>query len=665
MLVEVPLEFIIANPYQPRTSENPEHIKALAMSIGENGLMQAPAGRLVSGDANGWWPVSVLETFSRAGMKAIAADSNRLWDDIFASGCRVQLAFGHSRLAAFEFLRDTGNRGFERMTVNVQDIEKEQMFRWAVGENIARKNLTVLEEARAMQRYQQEFNRTSEEVGALFGVSGSTVRGKIRLLELPADIQEQIGEAQANESAVRALVTLFDLPEELRQRAEQHWDTDMKPSAILRDALSRADTGEKTALRVARIPVTFGQDITSGTLWKHDDNTLIGGDILGMCKGCPHLLRSDNKIFCLASKCYHAKRRAYILRYLEQASEISGIPVASEDKIFDNYNTSYTAFSTWYDEKAHAALAHARAGRCPNLVLVWVGQVSARATDTLRDEGFENARIVCRRHNVCTCQKAADAGMNIVAPAPIDREMDAVDGATNEIDGSNPPTEQPAAAPVQISEEYLKEQNRQLREARRQELAEIRAMYEDATNRLAKGMREFNPMTWWSVACQIHYSARSAVKPGDDWRNGSRIDLVDDLWRWIAGALARNVYNPDDGGTMLSARNTYNRLLIESGLDPFEDDDADTPASMAEALAVSVQPEQPGVSIETAQERDQESDEGEDGMTLSEIWSEEPADGYTCDLCGEIIPHEMTCCPHCGWEVTPSLDENDTELMEL
>jgi len=660
MLVEVPLEFIIANPYQPRTSENPEHIKALAMSIGENGLMQAPAGRLVSGDANGWWPVSVLETFSRAGAKAITADSNRLWDDIFASGCRVQLAFGHSRLAAFEFLRDTGNRGFERMTVNVQDIEKEQMFRWAVGENIARKNLTVLEEARAMQRYQQEFNRTSEEVGALFGVSGSTVRGKIRLLELPADIQEQVS-PNVNESAVRALLALVDLPAELRDKAEGHWDRDIKPSAILQDALSGEDTGDGCLKRVGQIPLIFGKDITSGTLWKHDDNTLTGDGVLGPCKGCPNLLRSGNKIFCLASKCYHAKRRAYILRYLEQASEISGIPVASEDKIFDRYSTAYTTFASWKSEP-HEALEHARAGRCPNLVLVWLGDASASDGDTLKAEGFEHARIVCRRHNVCTCQKASDAGMNIVAPAPapISREMDAASGATNEIDGGHSVEQQ---ASVQISEEYLKEQNRQLREARRQELAEIRAMYEDATNRLAKGMREFNPMTWWSVACQVHYSARSAAKPPDNWRDGSRIDLVDDLWRWIAGALARHVYNPDDGGTMLSARNTYNRLLIESGLDPFEDDDADTPASMAEALAVSVQPETPGVAIETVQ--DQESYEGEDGMTLSEIWSEEPADGYTCDLCGEIIPHEMTCCPHCGWEVTPSLDENDTELMEL
>lgn len=42
---DVPLHFILDNPYQPRTTDNVEHIKSLALSIAADGLLQVPTAR--------------------------------------------------------------------------------------------------------------------------------------------------------------------------------------------------------------------------------------------------------------------------------------------------------------------------------------------------------------------------------------------------------------------------------------------------------------------------------------------------------------------------------------------------------------------------------------------------------------------------------------------
>ena len=64
----IPLAAIKPNPYQPREREDQEHVKKIALSIAEQGLLQVPVGRRVNG--------------------------------------HVELAFGHTRLAAFKWLVD-------------------------------------------------------------------------------------------------------------------------------------------------------------------------------------------------------------------------------------------------------------------------------------------------------------------------------------------------------------------------------------------------------------------------------------------------------------------------------------------------------------------------------------------------------------------------------
>jgi ParB-like chromosome segregation protein Spo0J len=191
----VDIYLIDANPWQPRGTETGEHIANLAVSIADDGLMQIPSARKV--------------------------------------GERYQLAFGHSRLAAFKMLAsmqtgvfDAGDpesplgralhaakialenlTDFEQMPLNIMDIDDETMFRFAVSENVQRKDLNAIETAQAMRRYKDEFNRTSADVGALFGVNESTVRGTLRLLDLPDEARAMLGRGEISQGAARTLLS--------------------------------------------------------------------------------------------------------------------------------------------------------------------------------------------------------------------------------------------------------------------------------------------------------------------------------------------------------------------------------------------------------------------------------------------------------------------------
>lgn len=196
----IKLEFIDPNPWQPRLSEDAEHIANLAVSIADDGLMQVPTGRLMPDG-------------------------------------RVQLAFGHSRLAAYRLLADLQMKlaagtpidfdddtalaravaaadcalelgtSFGEMPVHLVELDDESMYRFAVSENVQRRDLTPIEQAKAMARYRDEFGKKSPEIGALFGLNEATVRGTLRLLDLPEGAQSELGQGRISLAAARMLLT--------------------------------------------------------------------------------------------------------------------------------------------------------------------------------------------------------------------------------------------------------------------------------------------------------------------------------------------------------------------------------------------------------------------------------------------------------------------------
>ena len=175
----IPLDQIDPNPFQPREQEDPEHVERVARSIEAEGLLQEPLARVVS----------------------VGATDPRGTDDV-----RYQLAFGHTRVAAYHWL-NRDEVGFDLMPLKLADLSDLQMFELAVRENSERKDLTPIEEARAMAVYRDRFEKSSEEIGALFGLASSTVRNKLRLLELPEAVQARVGDG-LSEGTARSLLTV-------------------------------------------------------------------------------------------------------------------------------------------------------------------------------------------------------------------------------------------------------------------------------------------------------------------------------------------------------------------------------------------------------------------------------------------------------------------------
>lgn len=176
--VLIPLKQIKPNPYQPRQEEDAATITEIAINIYRNGLMQTPSARTVNG--------------------------------------HYELVFGHTRRAAFELLATQGipeaeipaDKRFSEMPLYVRELSDRQMFEMAVAENIKRRDLDAIEQATAMQRYMDDFKATSKEAAELFGVNDATVRGKVRLLELPTEAQQKIASGEISEGTGRTLLSM-------------------------------------------------------------------------------------------------------------------------------------------------------------------------------------------------------------------------------------------------------------------------------------------------------------------------------------------------------------------------------------------------------------------------------------------------------------------------
>ena len=249
--INFPIKKVNKNPWQPRQSEDQEHIRNLALSIANDGLLQKPLGRIV--DIEGV-PVKLNDVFSGP------SDPERKVKQFYF----VQLAFGHSRLSAFQWLEDSAVIGYwSEIPVILKDLTDEEMFRLAITENLQRKELNPIEEAAAMTAYRDDFGKTSQEIGDLFGLSDSAVRNKLRLLRLPADIQAWLKNGTITEGVGRALVGLFDVDEEKRLAEEDKPDSELKPSTILEAAASGISPSQVYEL-IERFKAKFEPKIIPG-----------------------------------------------------------------------------------------------------------------------------------------------------------------------------------------------------------------------------------------------------------------------------------------------------------------------------------------------------------------------------------------------------------------
>jgi len=176
-VIDVELDRLQPNPYQPRRVISEEALAELTDSIREQGVLQ---------------PLLVRE---------------------IEHG--YQIVAGERRWRAARLL--------ELATVPclVHQFDDSQTLQVALIENLQRDDLNPIEQARAFRQLIEEFGMTQEELSSGIGKSRSAVANCLRLLSLPLEIQEGVEEGALSEGHARALLALRDEPGLLYQATEQ------------------------------------------------------------------------------------------------------------------------------------------------------------------------------------------------------------------------------------------------------------------------------------------------------------------------------------------------------------------------------------------------------------------------------------------------------------
>lgn len=166
-LLHLPVETIHPNPRQPRRRFEPEAASGLAASIRHQGVLQ---------------PI-VVRRRDEGGFELIAGE--RRW--------RAARAAGAPTLPAL-----------------VRDVEDGESLLLGLVENVAREQLSPVEEARAYASLVDEFELSLGEVAERVGRSKSSVSNRLRLLELPEEILWMLARGDLTEGHARAVLSLPD-----------------------------------------------------------------------------------------------------------------------------------------------------------------------------------------------------------------------------------------------------------------------------------------------------------------------------------------------------------------------------------------------------------------------------------------------------------------------
>lgn len=171
-IVELDIESIDVNPYQPRTSFNEDTLQELASSIKELGVIQ---------------PITVRKI-----------DFNKF-----------QLVSGERRYRASKLV------GLKTIPAYIRIANDQESLEMALVENIQRQDLDPIEIALSYRRLIEEIQLTQEEMSNRVGKNRSTIANYLRLLKLDPIIQTGMRDSFISMGHGRALITLEDPNDQL------------------------------------------------------------------------------------------------------------------------------------------------------------------------------------------------------------------------------------------------------------------------------------------------------------------------------------------------------------------------------------------------------------------------------------------------------------------
>ena len=161
-VVEIQLDLIDPNPFQPRKVFNEDELAELANTIKTHGLLQPISVRSVNG--------------------------------------RYQIISGERRTRAS---RLAGLKTIKAQILN--DVADKAMAEWALIENIQRVDLDPIETAQSYQQLIDNYDYTHEDLAKVVSKSRSAITNALRLLKLPDQVQFWIQEGKISGGAARAL----------------------------------------------------------------------------------------------------------------------------------------------------------------------------------------------------------------------------------------------------------------------------------------------------------------------------------------------------------------------------------------------------------------------------------------------------------------------------
>lgn len=166
-ILELDINIIVPNEYQPRRVFKDDTLQELASSIKEKGVIQ---------------PVIVRKSTDN----------------------KFKLIAGERRWRAAKMV------GLTKLPAIVKDVAPAEVLELALIENIQREDLNPLEAAEAFQRLIKDFNLTHDKLSREVGKNRATVTNYLRILKLPSDIKKWIAEGSLSIGHAKALLQIED-----------------------------------------------------------------------------------------------------------------------------------------------------------------------------------------------------------------------------------------------------------------------------------------------------------------------------------------------------------------------------------------------------------------------------------------------------------------------
>ena len=173
--LEVDIDLLRPNKFQPRTDMNDERIEELSRSIRSNGIIQ---------------PIIVRRIALGEGAQRGASETP------------YEIIAGERRWRAAQ------RAGLLRVPVVVRDIAENRLLAVALIENIQREDLNPIEEAVAYRRLADEFQLTQEQIADAVGKDRSSIANYVRLLRLPEQVRASVATNALSMGHARALLAV-------------------------------------------------------------------------------------------------------------------------------------------------------------------------------------------------------------------------------------------------------------------------------------------------------------------------------------------------------------------------------------------------------------------------------------------------------------------------